>query len=64
MIGSGRREMRTSHLFGRLATMFETVRRRHRERADLARLDDRDLHDVGLTRSVVAYELNKPLWRG
>jgi uncharacterized protein YjiS (DUF1127 family) len=43
---------------------------RHRERADLARfLDqsgtyiDRDLHDLGLTRSQLAFEAAKPFWR-
>ncbi len=53
-----------SHLFGRLAAMLATARRRHRERGELAMLDDRDLHDAGLSRASIAYELNKPFWRG
>jgi uncharacterized protein YjiS (DUF1127 family) len=38
--------------------------RRLRERAELARLEERDLRDLGLTRADAAYELAKPFWRG
>ena len=34
-----------------------------RQRRDLARLDDRDLHDLGLSRADVAAETSKPFWR-
>ena len=38
-------------------------RRRRRERAELARLDDRMLRDIGITRGDVWQEINKPFWR-
>ena len=54
----------------RLKTMLKPVfttlrhwRRRSRERAELARLDDRMLRDIGVTRCDVWREINKPFWR-
>jgi uncharacterized protein YjiS (DUF1127 family) len=38
-------------------------RRRMRERDQLARLDDRMLSDIGLTRVDADYLANKPFWR-
>ena len=38
-------------------------RQRARERRDLARLGERELHDIGLSRSLVFNEINKPFWR-
>jgi uncharacterized protein YjiS (DUF1127 family) len=38
--------------------------RRLRERAELARFEERDLRDLGLTRADADYELAKPFWRG
>jgi uncharacterized protein YjiS (DUF1127 family) len=38
-------------------------RQRSRERAELARLDDRMLRDIGVTRCDVWREINKPFWR-
>lgn len=39
-------------------------RRRSRERAELASLDERTLRDIGLTRSDAEFLSNKPFWRG
>ena len=50
--------------FGRVAALYAAWRRRSRERADLALIEDRDLRELGLSRSVLAYELSKPFWRG
>ena len=44
------------------ATM-QQWRQRSRERAELRRLDDRMLRDIGVTRGDVWRELNKPFWR-
>jgi uncharacterized protein YjiS (DUF1127 family) len=40
-----------------------TWRRRARERTQLARLSDHDLHDIGLNRVDVYRETSKPFWR-
>ena len=66
MTNEARHRMRGSHPWGpltQLAEMVGTARRRSRDRAALARMDDRDLHDMQLSRSTVAFELNKPFWR-
>ena len=38
-------------------------RRRRNGRLELARLDERMLRDIGLTRVDAEYEMNKPFWR-
>ena len=38
-------------------------RRRSRDRAELAALDDRALRDIGVSRVDVWREINKPFWR-
>jgi len=38
-------------------------RRRSRDRAQLATLDDRMLRDIGVSRGDVLAEINKPFWR-
>lgn len=43
-----------------------TLARWHRrvvERRELSQLDERDLHDIGLTAADVQYALGKPFWR-
>jgi uncharacterized protein YjiS (DUF1127 family) len=47
----------------RLAAQLRLWRRRARERTQLARLDERDLHDIGMSRGTVYAELQKPFWR-
>jgi uncharacterized protein YjiS (DUF1127 family) len=44
------------------ATM-QKWQQRSRERAELRRLDDRMLRDIGVTRGDVWHEINKPFWR-
>lgn len=48
-----------AQLFGRLIGLNERQRQRYR----LQDLDDRDLEDIGLTRSEVDREIRKPFWR-
>ena len=38
-------------------------RQRKNGRLELARLDERMLRDIGLTRVDADYEINKPFWR-
>jgi len=47
----------------RLVAIRREWRRRSRERAELARLDDRALLDIGLTRADAEFLAAKPFWR-
>jgi len=48
----------------RVSALASTWQRRARQRAELARLNERDLHDLGLSRADVEYEVRKPFWHG
>jgi uncharacterized protein YjiS (DUF1127 family) len=52
-----------SHLARRVLATSREWRRRARDRAELARLDDRTLEDIGLTRADAEFLSNKPFWR-
>ncbi|NYZ15245.1 DUF1127 domain-containing protein [Azospirillum sp. RWY-5-1] len=43
--------------------MFTTWHQRAVTRRELARLDERVLHDIGLSQSDVEQEVSKPFWR-
>jgi uncharacterized protein YjiS (DUF1127 family) len=47
----------------RFYATFGAWRRRVRERHELARLDDRMLADIGLSRAEAEFLSNKPFWR-
>lgn len=53
---------RASHLGRALATL-RAWRRRSRERAELAALDERMLRDIGITRADAQYLSSKPFWK-
>ena len=38
-------------------------RQRYRDRRELASWTERDLHDIGVSWSDIAHELEKPFWR-
>jgi uncharacterized protein YjiS (DUF1127 family) len=44
------------------AYVFSILSRRQ-QRRDLRELDDRQLHDVGITRAQVERESRKPFWK-
>ena len=46
-----------------LGALLQLWFKRARERRDLARLGERELHDLGLSHSLVHNEINKPFWR-
>ncbi|MBS0539399.1 MAG: DUF1127 domain-containing protein [Proteobacteria bacterium] len=46
-----------------VAQILGTWRQRTRERRELALLDARSLHDLGLNAGSVQFEINKPFWR-
>jgi len=46
-----------------LAATFREWRRRVRDRAELAALDDRALRDIGISRAEAIHLSSKPFWR-
>jgi uncharacterized protein YjiS (DUF1127 family) len=48
---------------GKIVAAWREWRRRARDRARLAELDDRMLQDIGLTRTDAEFLINKPFWR-
>ena len=52
-----------SGFFAQLSETLHTWRQRQLQRRQLAELSARDLHDVGLSWSDIAYEAEKPFWR-
>jgi uncharacterized protein YjiS (DUF1127 family) len=52
-----------SGLFAQLSETLHVWSERRRQRSELARWSDRDLHDVGLSWSDIAREVEKPFWR-
>ena len=58
--------MTNHHVSGVLAQLGETLhlwRQRYRMRQELTQWTERDLHDVGLSRSDLVRETEKPFWR-
>lgn len=50
--------------FARWRSALQAWRRRERERGELARMSEADLHDIGVTSAERWAEINKPCWRG
>ena len=50
-------------LISRIVRTFSVWRERVRSRTELARWSERELHDIGVSASSVADEINKPFWR-
>jgi uncharacterized protein YjiS (DUF1127 family) len=48
---------------GRIAASANRALQRRQQRNALLELDDRRLHDIGLTRKRALEECRKPLWR-
>jgi uncharacterized protein YjiS (DUF1127 family) len=58
--------MTNHHVSGvltQLGETFHTWRQRYLTRQELAQWTERDLHDVGLSRSDIISEAEKPFWR-
>jgi len=53
-----------SPTFERWRSAVRLWRRRGRERAQLARMSEAELHDIGVTPAERWAEINKPRWRG
>ena len=52
-----------SGFFAQLREILHIWRQRQIQRRQLTELSARDLHDVGLSWSDIAYEAEKPFWR-
>jgi uncharacterized protein YjiS (DUF1127 family) len=52
-----------SGLLAELGETFHLWRQRQQERRQLAKLTDRELHDIGLSWSDIVFEAEKPFWR-
>jgi uncharacterized protein YjiS (DUF1127 family) len=50
-------------IFAQLGELLRVWRQRHSARLELAQWTERDMQDVGASRSDVAGELQKPFWR-
>ena len=58
--------MTNHHVPGLIHQIGETLHvwhERYQTRRELANWTDRDLHDVGLSWSDIAFEAEKPFWR-
>jgi uncharacterized protein YjiS (DUF1127 family) len=53
----------TPSLISRLMTKLRTWRQRERERAELARMSQAELDDIGVSPSEHWAEISKPFWR-
>jgi uncharacterized protein YjiS (DUF1127 family) len=49
--------------FSQIGETLKVWQERRQQRLELAQWNERDLHDVGLSRSDIAYEAEKPFWR-
>jgi uncharacterized protein YjiS (DUF1127 family) len=49
--------------FRHIGSTLRSWRRRLRERDQLARLDERMLADIGITRADAEFLINKPFWK-
>ena len=50
-------------VLSQLAEIFHVWRQRYQSRKELASWSERELHDIGVSSSDVAYETEKPFWR-
>jgi uncharacterized protein YjiS (DUF1127 family) len=50
-------------VLSQVADTFHLWRQRYQARRELAKWSDRELHDIGMSWSDVAYEAEKPFWR-
>ncbi|WKA28117.1 DUF1127 domain-containing protein [Bradyrhizobium roseum] len=50
-------------ILSQVAETFHVWRQRYRDRRELAKWSARELHDIGISWSDVAYEADKPFWR-
>lgn len=57
------RDYPAESILARVPGTLALWRKRARDRAELARINDRDARDLGLDPGVLAFEASKPFWR-
>lgn len=50
--------------FARLVNRLQCTWRQHQESEQLLAMDDRELHDIGISRVDAIREAGRPAWRG
>ena len=50
-------------VLSQVAETLHVWRQRYRDRRELAKWSDRELHDIGVSSSDVIYQASKPFWR-
>jgi len=58
--------MTNSHIDGVFSHVLQALYTWHArsvQRAELARFSELELHDIGLSHSLIASEIDKPFWR-
>lgn len=55
--------MQIVSLFEKVGATLAVWRDRMRYRRELARMSERELSDIGVSRSQIADEISKPFWR-
>jgi uncharacterized protein YjiS (DUF1127 family) len=50
-------------ILSQLADLLHVWRQRYQSRRELASWSERELHDIGISWSDIAYEAEKPFWR-
>jgi uncharacterized protein YjiS (DUF1127 family) len=63
MLPARQRARGGSSLLSRIAATVRLWRRRSRERAALARLNERELADIAVSRADVYWKISTPFWR-
>ncbi|MBX6366335.1 MAG: DUF1127 domain-containing protein [Rhodospirillales bacterium] len=63
LLGAPAAKERGARTLSRLVSVVRLWRERARARAELARLTDRELRDIGISRCDVYREIWKPFWR-
>ncbi|MCW2238025.1 DUF1127 domain-containing protein [Azospirillum canadense] len=62
-VGRSNQAAPVAHVLDTVLDTFALWRQRILTRRELARLDDRMLHDIGINQLEVDYEVNKPFWK-
>ena len=50
-------------VLSQVAETLHVWRQRYRDRRELAKWSDRELHDIGVSTSDAIYQASKPFWR-